>query len=139
PVADVDHGQVAEVDPRLTVEGGEAPQTLAHRQWRHVGPGRRERRLRRRHTDDREHRVGMLSCEPDVGTRPVRIDDRHAGRRLEGWDPGPGSKGTTALARGPLIGDDHSDGPETRSPSEDRKSTRLNSSHVKISYAVFCL
>src|SRR5690606_40937271 len=24
-------------------------------------------------------------------------------------------------------------------PDEDRKSTRLNSSHVKISYAVFCL
>src|SRR5690606_39508631 len=24
-------------------------------------------------------------------------------------------------------------------PQEDRKSTRLNSSHVKISYAVFCL
>src|SRR5690606_14565514 len=24
-------------------------------------------------------------------------------------------------------------------PKEDRKSTRLNSSHVKISYAVFCL
>src|SRR5690606_40276559 len=27
----------------------------------------------------------------------------------------------------------------TVSPSSDRKSTRLNSSHVKISYAVFCL
>src|SRR5207302_2280513 len=26
-----------------------------------------------------------------------------------------------------------------RLPAEDRKSTRLNSSHVKISYAVFCL
>src|SRR5690606_10432764 len=26
-----------------------------------------------------------------------------------------------------------------RVPAEDRKSTRLNSSHVKISYAVFCL
>src|SRR5690606_39673539 len=26
-----------------------------------------------------------------------------------------------------------------RSPGLDRKSTRLNSSHVKISYAVFCL
>src|SRR5690606_41777979 len=25
-----------------------------------------------------------------------------------------------------------------KSPGEDRKSTRLNSSHVKISYAVFC-
>src|SRR5436305_13296436 len=27
----------------------------------------------------------------------------------------------------------------TRGPVEDRKSTRLNSSHVRISYAVFCL
>src|SRR5436309_8396868 len=27
----------------------------------------------------------------------------------------------------------------TRQTAEDRKSTRLNSSHVKISYAVFCL
>src|SRR3989442_13858917 len=31
---------------------------------------------------------------------------------------------------------DHSDGAE---PARDRKSTRLNSSHVRISYAVFCL
>src|SRR5690606_39783712 len=29
--------------------------------------------------------------------------------------------------------------PVQRSEEEDRKSTRLNSSHVKISYAVFCL
>src|SRR5690606_40111613 len=27
----------------------------------------------------------------------------------------------------------------TKAAEEDRKSTRLNSSHVKISYAVFCL
>src|SRR5436309_4240839 len=31
------------------------------------------------------------------------------------------------------------DGGEARAPARDRKSTRLNSSHVKISYAVFCL
>src|SRR6266511_5312546 len=32
------------------------------------------------------------------------------------------------------------DGPRIRIPAPpDRKSTRLNSSHVKISYAVFCL
>src|SRR5438874_10621901 len=31
------------------------------------------------------------------------------------------------------VGDDEIDG------SQDRKSTRLNSSHVEISYAVFCL
>src|SRR5690606_41959081 len=30
-------------------------------------------------------------------------------------------------------------GPEPDDVIEDRKSTRLNSSHVKISYAVFCL
>src|SRR5436309_8141377 len=35
-----------------------------------------------------------------------------------------------AVARGRAGGDDG---------REDRKSTRLNSSHVKISYAVFCL
>src|SRR5690606_40648237 len=29
--------------------------------------------------------------------------------------------------------------PSWLSPTSDRKSTRLNSSHVKISYAVFCL
>src|SRR3712207_6888032 len=29
--------------------------------------------------------------------------------------------------------------PEPRSPTPDRKSTRLNSSHANISYAVFCL
>src|SRR5690349_17224469 len=29
--------------------------------------------------------------------------------------------------------------PETHPQAEDRKSTRLNSSHVEISYAVFCL
>src|SRR5690606_40910117 len=29
--------------------------------------------------------------------------------------------------------------PCRRAPAADRKSTRLNSSHVKISYAVFCL
>src|SRR5262245_62589373 len=29
--------------------------------------------------------------------------------------------------------------PAARSPASDRKSTRLNSSHLGISYAVFCL
>src|SRR5436305_12085592 len=30
-------------------------------------------------------------------------------------------------------------GPFEANPAKDRKSTRLNSSHVRISYAVFCL
>src|SRR5690606_40711818 len=36
------------------------------------------------------------------------------------------------------VGEPYLDG-LTTSTAEDRKSTRLNSSHVKISYAVFCL
>src|SRR5690606_40956050 len=53
--------------------------------------------------------------------RPGRRPGRPAGRR-------PGG------ARGPRPGVDGSP-----APRPDRKSTRLNSSHVKISYAVFCL
>src|SRR5690242_20971282 len=45
--------------------------------------------------------------------QPVRPPERHPGQPLD-----PGAQGRVAL---------------------DRKSTRLNSSHMSISYAVFCL
>src|SRR5690606_39704917 len=48
--------------------------------------------------------------------------------------PGPPAARTTRAGRTPPPGGS----PSTR-PRPDRKSTRLNSSHVKISYAVFCL
>src|SRR5207302_4877852 len=49
-------------------------------------------------------------------------------------DRGLGPSGTTSRRSQPAgqTGDD-------ATGSRDRKSTRLNSSHVKISYAVFCL
>src|SRR5438874_3804948 len=44
---------------------------------------------------------------------------------------------------GKLLGRGHNrrvqEGDPSASPRRDRKSTRLNSSHVEISYAVFCL
>src|SRR5690606_40677110 len=49
---------------------------------------------------------------------------------------------TTARGRSPMIMPDPQYVPVARkvpSSPRDRKSTRLNSSHVKISYAVFCL
>src|SRR5690349_23111122 len=53
---------------------------------------------------------------------------RHPARRH-----GHGQLGRPAL---PRDGRDHL---PVRDPPQDRKSTRLNSSHVEISYAVFCL
>src|SRR5690349_22041713 len=37
------------------------------------------------------------------------------------------------------VADDRGDDRSERRADEDRKSTRVNSSHVEISYAVFCL
>src|SRR5690606_39580754 len=61
-------------------------------------------------------------------------DLRRIGPRQDRADP-PHRRGVRAARR---VGDRAR--PEQRpGPPRDRKSTRLNSSHVKISYAVFCL
>src|SRR5690606_40065932 len=52
---------------------------------------------------------------------------RSSGARRTGGDPPPPSAPPASCR------------PSARSSARDRKSTRLNSSHVKISYAVFCL
>src|SRR5688572_31631001 len=58
---------------------------------------------------------------------PKRIIAEGSGTSLPGPGPGPGP--------GPVLGTPHSSIWER----PDRKSTRLNSSHSQISYAVFCL
>src|SRR5690606_40554586 len=67
-------------------------------------------------------------CHPH-GRRPVRARrGGRTGRTKQGERPDlPIKRWETAK------------GLPYRSPGRDRKSTRLNSSHVKISYAVFCL
>src|SRR5690606_39598379 len=57
---------------------------------------------------------------PHGGRAPRGRHPRHPGRAASGWVPQPRRPRRAFL----LV---------------DRKSTRLNSSHVKISYAVFCL
>src|SRR5690606_41255740 len=59
-------------------------------------------------------------------TTLFRSRPRRQGGRIQGPDPTPQ----------PDRGRHRQDRPDRRG---DRKSTRLNSSHVKISYAVFCL
>src|SRR3989442_5042402 len=72
-----------------------------------------------------QHRLHFLRVGDKVG-REVAAVELHPVHRLEG--------GLEALR---LLDRDH---PETVDGMQlDRKSTRLNSSHVRISYAVFCL
>src|SRR3712207_7384271 len=57
-------------------------------------------------------------------------------RRDAGGRSGPGRGGRRRVAGGVRPA---RPGPPEPSREEDRKSTRLNSSHANISYAVFCL
>src|SRR3712207_7879420 len=58
------------------------------------------------------------------------------------WSPSTGADGVAAMFAG-YRRRDHLElwrlRPLERTPTADRKSTRLNSSHANISYAVFCL
>src|SRR5207253_10619763 len=71
--------------------------------------------------------------------RQARVDPdrrREARNQHQGGEQENGC--TPAVRAPPLIGEDNSWNSEEH-PPRDRKSTRLNSSHVAISYAVFCL
>src|SRR2546430_4077123 len=73
--------------------------------------------------------------------RSPDADERYRGHRHDGE-----SADEVGIRHGQREGEDH-DGEQQRRPHQtvgngedpDRKSTRLNSSHSQISYAVFCL
>src|SRR5690606_39711882 len=80
----------------------------------------------------------------DLHSFPTRrssdLIPREARRELAARSMGFGSDRRGMLARGARELADALDALEAGETSvRDRKSTRLNSSHVKISYAVFCL
>src|SRR2546430_9065581 len=56
----------------------------------------------------------------------AELDHVHPHHRPQAADPGVHER-------------DHPDGQDSQGEIPDRKSTRLNSSHSQISYAVFCL
>src|SRR5215813_889275 len=92
---------------------GERPEALL---VRHVLGGHRHRQVG-------AAVVGMVEHHDRVpaGGEPGDLD-----RVLDGLGAGVEQRGPLVMIAG-------------RYPREDRKSTRLNSSHVRISYAVFCL
>src|SRR5690606_41095496 len=60
----------------------------------------------------------------------LAVTDRAPARRPAGWAPAPPAVAPKGAAAAVWAA--------ASSVTPDRKSTRLNSSHVKISYAVFC-
>src|SRR3989442_3181405 len=81
----------------------------------------------RRSADEGRHRDGQNTRE-DV--RPVRVAPGGADGEVQ-----------IRVAEGPALAEVpvRADREHLRHLLRDRKSTRLNSSHVRISYAVFCL
>src|SRR5690606_40838660 len=75
--------------------------------------------------------LGTRRRERPASTGPGRGDRDELGRIPDDLRSVP------SLQRGPVAGTGMSELQEVG--GRDRKSTRLNSSHVKISYAVFCL
>src|SRR5256885_11860299 len=77
---------------------------------------------------------------------PVENQQRPAASGASGLDPGPGPFFPIPILRGcgqggreDGKGSRHRERDRNKDTSLDRKSTRLNSSHLVISYAVFCL
>src|SRR5690606_16131581 len=84
--------------------------------------------------------LGVAEITPLVSERcEVRLKDERADKRLAHWRQiAINACEQCGRSVPPLIHAPTSLGDWQRQ-MEDRKSTRLNSSHVKISYAVFCL
>src|SRR5690554_7149838 len=81
-------------------------------------------------------RFSLVNAKPDRGSGSARA----GGAGQAGSATGTGSAARTGSARlgsGRAAGALGGSRPASR--AKDRKSTRLNSSHVRISYAVFCL
>src|SRR5205814_10456631 len=93
----------------------------------------------------------FFTAPPPPATYPLSLHDAlpicprsaPAGAALRrGHDAHGGSPGRQLAAKPPAVGPDLCRGAAAQRgwlSSEDRKSTRLNSSHLGISYAVFCL
>src|SRR5439155_18159398 len=97
---------------------------------------RRERRAA-------QHRVGLLPLQCRRPVLAVRATSNLTGAHAKDTATrGVARRGSRRPRRDRLRGLSHRRCPpraHARGPREDRKSTRLNSSHVAISYAVFCL
>src|SRR5690606_40704603 len=73
------------------------------------------------------------------GGRHQRGYGEEVGEKADAGAPRPGGRAGAAAGESGGLAVTQQEGKKRRGSGRDRKSTRLNSSHVKISYAVFCL
>src|SRR5690606_41362439 len=96
-------------------------------------------------TDRRDAEKGGIGGEPCEAVAGLHVQRRQAARaRKASARPGAGKgfRARTGLGGAHAPAREEAAGParaRRAASRRDRKSTRLNSSHVKISYAVFCL
>src|SRR3989442_7768286 len=109
---------ITESDARVLLRG----ETVMLARGGHVTPLAQDTLKERRVTIVHEGRASAdeASLAPRADIRSVAIASDHTGVVLR--------RGLVTFLRGRGLGE----------TSRDRKSTRLNSSHVRISYAVFC-
>src|SRR5439155_27171105 len=88
----------------------------------------------RRSSDLGHARPAPLAREVPGGSRARRVARGDERAPAGPWPARADARGGQARVRGRMIG-----AAAWPANSRDRKSTRLNSSHVAISYAVFCL
>src|SRR3712207_7009078 len=80
----------------------------------------------------------LFRSAPKPDRQPVAVGAKGEEAEGEGGDGSPPAEGS-GLPDEPEVLPDVPDAPPQESEERDRKSTRLNSSHANISYAVFCL
>src|SRR3712207_7896601 len=116
-----------EADPAQRLEGGLEQGVAAFGR----GPGGRVQRV-----------VGTARAEASVLRAGVEVGSPGSPRRSStaGLTPAPSAPTRRSSSSTGSSGPDRPAGvPRRRTSPRDRKSTRLNSSHANISYAVFCL
>src|SRR5690242_21505503 len=83
---------------------------------------------------------GYDHTQVDLSARSIVDTAQRSGATVSGPVPLPTEKNVYCVIRGPFKDKDSREHFEIRTHKRlDRKSTRLNSSHMSISYAVFCL
>src|SRR3712207_7901304 len=83
----------------------------------------------------REGDDGVIRSFPPRGSSDLRAPVGPVARPLRAGEPTAGTRSSSGLPEARAQQVDHGQAPR----GQDRKSTRLNSSHANISYAVFCL